>query len=164
MKHGELKQGTLRAYLDGEIDSGQAVAVDQHLRSCTVCQGELATLRDNAALCARAASIGCRSCPRQITQRRPGPRFRRRGRIGWIRSRIGGPWGGDCPSPVRGLGVAAVILVLTVAPVRAWAESLLAIFRVERFTILEIDPSALKSNGLTKQPVAQSDDQPRSLR
>jgi hypothetical protein len=47
-----------------------------------------------------------------------------------------------------GLGVAAVILVLTVAPVRAWAESLLAIFRVQRLTVLEIDPSALKSNGL----------------
>ena len=46
------------------------------------------------------------------------------------------------------LGVIAVVLVLTVAPVRAWAESLLGIFRVERFTVLEIDPSALKGNAL----------------
>src|SRR5262249_40581943 len=46
------------------------------------------------------------------------------------------------------LGVAAAALVLTVAPVRAWAENLLAIFRVERFTILEINPSALKAEGL----------------
>ena len=38
--------------------------------------------------------------------------------------------------------------VLTVAPVRAWAESLLAIFRVERFTVLEINPAALKNDGL----------------
>jgi hypothetical protein len=45
-------------------------------------------------------------------------------------------------------GVAAVTLVLTVSPVRAWAENLLAIFRVERFTILEIDPATLKSEGL----------------
>jgi hypothetical protein len=37
---------------------------------------------------------------------------------------------------------------LTVAPVRAWAESLLAIFRVERVTVLEIDPATLKKNGL----------------
>jgi hypothetical protein len=42
----------------------------------------------------------------------------------------------------------AVVLVLTVAPVRAWAESLLGIFRVERFTVLEIDPYAFKGNGL----------------
>ena len=34
------------------------------------------------------------------------------------------------------------------APVRAWAESLLAIFRVEHFTILEIDPVALKGDAL----------------
>jgi hypothetical protein len=46
------------------------------------------------------------------------------------------------------LGAIAVVLVLTVAPVRAWAESLLGIFRVERFTVLEIDPSALKGNAL----------------
>src|SRR6202012_1265193 len=46
------------------------------------------------------------------------------------------------------LGAVAVVLVLTVAPVRAWAESLLGIFRVERFTVLEIDPSALKGNAL----------------
>lgn len=46
------------------------------------------------------------------------------------------------------LGVFAVVLVLTVAPVRAWAESLLGIFRIERFTVLEIDPASFKSNGL----------------
>jgi hypothetical protein len=46
-----------------------------------------------------------------------------------------------------------VVLVLTVAPVRAWAESLLGIFRVERFTVLEIDPSALKGNALQKNPL-----------
>ena len=46
------------------------------------------------------------------------------------------------------VGVAVMVLVLTVAPVRAWAESLLAIFRVERFTVLEINPAALKNNGL----------------
>jgi hypothetical protein len=46
------------------------------------------------------------------------------------------------------VGVAVVLLVLTVAPVRAWAESLLAVFRVERFTVLEINPAALKNNGL----------------
>ena len=52
MKHAELKEGTLRAYLDGEIDSEQVSAVDQHLKSCTACQGELATLRDRV-VCVR---------------------------------------------------------------------------------------------------------------
>ena len=44
-----------------------------------------------------------------------------------------------------GLSIAALVLVLTVGPVRAWAESLLGIFRVERFTVLEIDSSAVKA-------------------
>ena len=48
------------------------------------------------------------------------------------------------------LGIAAVVAVLTVAPIRAWAENLLAIFRVERFTVLEINPAALKSEGSGK--------------
>ena len=51
------------------------------------------------------------------------------------------------------LGVSAVVVVLTVAPVRAWAESLLGIFRVERFTVLEIDPSTLQRNGGQNNPL-----------
>ncbi|HEV2709952.1 MAG TPA: hypothetical protein VGU67_07075 [Edaphobacter sp.] len=47
-----------------------------------------------------------------------------------------------------GLGIAAIVLVLTMAPVRAWAESLLAVFRVQHFTVLDINPATLKSNGL----------------
>jgi hypothetical protein len=41
-----------------------------------------------------------------------------------------------------------VVLVLTVAPVRAWAESLLAVFRIQRVSIVEINPAAMKNNGL----------------
>ena len=35
----------------------------------------------------------------------------------------------------------------------AWAESLLAIFRVQRVTVLEIDPAAMKNNGLKNNQV-----------
>jgi hypothetical protein len=39
-------------------------------------------------------------------------------------------------------------LFWTVAPVRSWAESLLAIFRVEHFTVLELNPASLKDTSL----------------
>ena len=47
MKHA--KTGTLRAYLDGQLDSGQGSAVEQHFKSCAVCERELATLSNQAA-------------------------------------------------------------------------------------------------------------------
>ena len=41
MKHEEVNQGVLRAYLDGELDSKRLFEVEQHLQSCSVCSGEV---------------------------------------------------------------------------------------------------------------------------
>lgn len=38
----------------------------------------------------------------------------------------------------------AAILIMTVAPIRGWAENLLAIFRIEHFTVLEVNPDAAR--------------------
>jgi anti-sigma factor RsiW len=46
MKHTDT--GTLRAYLDGQLDPSKGAAIE-HLKSCAVCEGELKTLRDHAA-------------------------------------------------------------------------------------------------------------------
>jgi anti-sigma factor RsiW len=46
MKHTDT--GTLRAYLDGQLDPAKHAAIE-HLKSCAVCEGELKTLRDHAA-------------------------------------------------------------------------------------------------------------------
>ena len=50
MKHEEVNQGVLRAYLDGEPHSTRLFAVEQHLQGCRVCSGEVAILRNRAAL------------------------------------------------------------------------------------------------------------------
>ena len=42
MKHAET--GTLQAYLDGQFDSGQGAAVEQHVKGCALCERELGTL------------------------------------------------------------------------------------------------------------------------
>ena len=147
MKHAEVNQGVLRGYLDGELDSGRLSAVEQHLKSCNVCSGELATLRDHAAR-VREGLDQLPQLPDADNSATAWSAFQKK-REDWMDSRQN-RWtvwqkfslAGGC------VGVAVIVLVLTVAPVRAWAESLLAIFRVERFTVLEINPAALKNNGL----------------
>jgi len=145
MKHAQ--EGTLRAYLDGQLDLAQVAAVEQHLKSCAVCQGEQATLRDHATRVREgldrlpewpgADSPATAWADFQKKREAAMDRDQNGWSLGWRLSLVGG-----------GLAATAVILLLTVAPVRVGAESLLAIFRVERFTILEIDPSTLKSKGL----------------
>jgi len=147
MKHAEVNQGVLRGYLDGELDSGRLSAVEQHLKSCNVCSGELATLRNHAAR-VREGLDQLPELPDADNSATAWSAFQKK-REDWMDSRQN-RWtvwqklslAGGC------VGIALLVLVLTVAPVRAWAESLLAIFRVERFTILEINPAALKNNGL----------------
>jgi len=146
MKH-EVDQGVLRAYLDGELDSERFSAVEQHLHNCSVCSVEVSTLRNHAA-CVRDGLDRLPGLPDADTSTRVWAAFQKKRdeRMDSEQNR----WAlwqklslaGGC------LGVAAAALVLTVAPVRAWAENLLAIFRVERFTILEINPAALKTEGL----------------
>jgi hypothetical protein len=149
MTHAET--GTLRAYLDGQLDAGEVSAVEQHLQSCALCQAQQTTLRGHAALV------------RDGFDRLPGLSHAGDTTAAWAafekkredwsdlgRSRWALPqsWGQRLSLAGAGLAVAAVVLVLTVGPIRAWAEGLLAIFRVERFTILEIDPATLKGNRL----------------
>lgn len=147
MKHAEVNQGMLRAYLDGQLDSERLSAVEQHVKSCNVCSGELATLRQHAAH-VRDGLDQLPELPDANNSATAWSAFQKK-REDWMDSRHNS-WtlwqklslAGGC------VGVAVMVLVLTVAPVRAWAESLLAIFRVERFTVLEINPAALKNNGL----------------
>jgi anti-sigma factor RsiW len=145
MKHAEI--GTLRAYLDGQLDSRNLAAVEQHVKSCAVCERELGTLRDHAAR-VRDGLDRLPELPGVDNSAMAWAAFQKK-REDWMeREQNWWSWGRRLSLAGAGLGLVAVVLVLTVAPVRAWAESLLGIFRVERFTILEIDPSALKGNGL----------------
>ncbi len=147
MKHGEVNQGMLRAYLDGQLDSGQVPAIEQHLEGCAACREELAILRGHATrvqdglnrLPESAETANTAIAWAAFQKKREDYMESERNRWTWLQK---------LSLASGGLAVAAVVLVLTVAPVRAWAESLLAIFRVQRVTILEINPAAMKNNGL----------------
>lgn len=147
MKHGEVNHGMLRAYLDGQLDPGQVPAIEQHLEGCAACREELAILRSHAASvhdCLNGLPESAETANTAIAwaafqKKREDYMERERNRWTWLQK---------LSLASGGLAVTAVVLVLTVAPVRAWAESLLAIFRVQRVTILEINPADIKTNGL----------------
>jgi hypothetical protein len=149
MKH--VDTGTLRAYLDGQLDDGQLDpakrAAIEHLESCAVCEGELAALRAHAVQ-VRDGLDQLPELPSADNSAIAWAAFQNK-REEWM-ERHQSQWSLGRRLSLAGaaLGAIAVVLVLTVAPVRAWAESLLGIFRVERFTVLEIDPAALKGNAL----------------
>ena len=144
MKHADT--GTLRAYLNGQLDPEQHAAIE-HLKSCAVCEGELKTLRDHAAR-VRDGLDRLPELPNADNSAMAWAAFQNK-REDWMENHQD-RWSLGRRLSLAGaaLGAIAVVLVLTVAPVRAWAESLLGIFRVEHFTVLEIDPSALKGNAL----------------
>jgi hypothetical protein len=149
MKHADT--GTLRAYLDGQLDPAQHADIE-HLKSCAVCEAELKSLRDHAAR-VRDGLDRLPESPSVDNSAIAWAAFNNK-REEWMETKQS--WwslGRRLSVAAAALGALAVVLVLTVAPVRAWAESLLGIFRVERFTVLEIDPSALKGNALQNNPL-----------
>ena len=128
MKHTE--KGTLRAYLDSQLDPGKLAAVEHHVKSCGACERELATLREGAA-CVRDGLDRLPELPAMDNSAMAWARFQKK-REDWM-EREQNRWSWERKLSLAGacLGVVAVVVVLTVAPVRAWAESLLGIFRVE---------------------------------
>ncbi len=149
MKHADT--GTLRAYLDGQLDPAQHAAIE-HLKNCAACEAELKLLREHAAR-VRDGLDRLPELPGVDNSAIAWAAFQNK-REEWMETKQS--WwslGRRVSLAGAALCALAVVLVLTVAPVRAWAESLLGIFRVERFTVLEIDPSALKGNALQNNPL-----------
>jgi hypothetical protein len=136
MKH--IREGTLQAYLDGELVEEVHEQVRHHLAQCDRCGERLAMLsEEDRWVEERIASTapGRQAAPRpqhvltKIYQERDGgsetmfERLTRRQRRALV-------------------GVLAAIIVvgaLSLAPVRAWASEFLGIFRVERFVVATVD-------------------------
>ena len=142
MIHAETGPGLLRSYLDNELESARRSAVSEHLNHCQSCATELDALRDHAA-CVHDLFSHLPSLPEPGHSARTWATLESRRddwasaeRPRWTLARTLSLAGGA-------LSIAAVILILTVAPVRAWAENLLSVFRVQRLTVLEIDPNTL---------------------
>ena len=154
-------EGTLRAYMDGELNAEACAAVAAHLRGCSACRRELESLASRAsatshylqALSPRGAEL---PAPAPVALARlydhladerpvPQPEGRRDLTGGWVEmfqrmfnTRYRAAW--------AGLAAIVVIAVLfTLAPVQAAASQFLGLFRVRKFAAISVNPASLQS-------------------
>lgn len=142
MRH--LREGQLHAYQDGALAPGERARVQAHLSTCARCAAvarrvqargthvhELleSTAPDHAPLATEAAWVRYRAHQEKREAAMRQNVFSRRYRSAWIAAGL----------------IVALAVSFSFAPVRAWANGLLQLFRVQRIQFVEIDASQLAS-------------------
>lgn len=141
-----LSDGEIRAYLDNEIAEEDAQQVSSHLGTCARCQTRLENIsiqgqrvdRNLAVLDPQndesppSASIAYSQFDKKYSSKESTNMldriFNRQNRFAWV-----------------ALGVIAILVLAFAFPqVRAIGSSFLGLFRVEQFTVLQIDPDELE--------------------
>ena len=160
MKHSEMSTGILRSYLDGQLDSEGADAAGQHIETCSACQDELVVLRE----CAASVHASIDQLPRLSGARDAGAAAtawaafqREREQVMDTEQSRWSLWKVSTLA-CGGFAVSLLVVLLIWAPARLWAEELLSVFRVQHFTVLELDPSmgnGLQNNQLVNQAVSR---------
>ena len=143
MKRSGIDTGMLRMYVDHELEHETEAAVAGHIAACADCQAEVKALNYRA----ESVRTGLNSLPEAVNADATAAWNSFRVRINEAR----GPrrilrtplqiWS----TAAAGLVATAVVVVVTVAPLRAWAENLLSIFRVEHVAVVDIGSGMLKS-------------------
>ena len=142
-----MDDGILRARLDGELAGTELEGVDQHLASCTDCRKRFEKL---SAETARTQGLLAALVPAggDNTVSPAGAYAQFKGQFEAAEERkptgisrlFAARW-----RPVWGLAAAAVVgaALVGVAPVRLWAERVLAMLRVQKIAVVSIDITTL---------------------
>ena len=160
MTHSEVNAGMLRSWMDGALSADQAEAISMHLGECASCRATLQTLQSREA----AVRSAMDELPGSSGGQDGGQDDVARGWAAFNRKRdesqhqqwrwsAAKSWG-----LAAGAACATALLLLTVGPVRAWAQEILAIFRVEHFTVLAVNPELganLENNHMLNQSVSR---------
>jgi Putative zinc-finger len=145
-------EGLLRAHIDGELSAEETDAVEQHLCSCDVCRNRLAGITAQAELVrqklhallpesagipldATLAYAHCRQ--RESTELNEQDTGKDHMLSVWKRPL----WSGAAAA-------CALVLLLSFAPGRTWAQKFLAMLRVQKLAVVPVDFSAIP-NGST---------------
>jgi hypothetical protein len=146
-------EGTLYAYLDQELASEAGQALAAHVRSCPSCREALVSLEQSrratraplASLEAPPAAFAAPSLALQRFRQRlaqpeaPLARWRFDSMFYALRRRR---WG---PAVAAALLVAILASGLAISPVRAAASRFLGIFRVQKFTVIQVNSQQLEA-------------------
>jgi len=146
--NGHLDEGTIRAFLDGEIE--EAVEIQAHLAVCAECQARAAGLKARQEQVSRhiqslAPNIQVSAIPTAAARARLSARLANR------EKEYTTMWRRLTAPAYRPAWIAAVIvLVLGVSlafpPVRALATNFLGIFRIQQVTAVPVNPQNLPTN------------------
>ncbi len=142
MNHNGIDTGMLRAYLDREFKGEDESAVTAHIATCHECQAEVKILSERLA----SVRTGLDYLPQAANPDGTAAWFAFRAAMNgqyrqpsvWTPLRI---WS----TAAAGLLATAAALLISVAPLRAWAEDLLSIFRVEHVAVVDIGSGMLKT-------------------
>ena len=136
--------GTLQGYLDNALLPQEHAAVEEHLASCAACREDLAALRQQGMDMAGQLTVLDPPAARIPDGRRAMARF-------WAQAQPARPTGRAVSRPWRWrwataavAAVAIVAVLFSIAPVRQAAADLLGIFRVQKFTVIPVDPARLE--------------------
>lgn len=142
-----LHDGILRARLDGELAGSELEVVNQHLVVCADCRSRLEKLstvaaRTEALLASLASKEGEPDPAAAYAQFSAQFREAPEPKASWINRLFAPRW-----RPVWGLAAAAVAIAILVGigPIRLLAQRVLAMLRVQKITVVSIDPTTLMS-------------------
>jgi hypothetical protein len=144
-----IHDGILRARLDGELADAELREVNQHLAVCPDCRDRFEKLSSGKAhtedLLATLAPAGSDAAINPaIAYAQFSSQFGMSGepKASWIARLFAPRW-----RPAWGLAAAAVLVAILVGvnPVRMWAQRVLAMLRIQKITVVSIDPTTLMS-------------------
>lgn len=142
--------GMLRARIDNELIEADLEQITQHLASCAACRCRMGKLANDttrvheslAALTPRPEPVFVDAISAYAAFRNePAAEPQQEG--SWLEHLFARRW-----RPAWGLIAAAAIvgIFLGFSPARIWAQRILAMLRVQKITVVSIDPSTLVSN------------------
>jgi hypothetical protein len=145
-----IHDGILRAYIDGELSGAELAGVTEHLVSCADCRGLFEKLRAERAQTENLLATLALAADSLATN--PAMAYAQFNRQfgtasepkATLIARLFAPhwrpaWG------LAGLAIVVAILV-SVNPVRTWAQRILAMLRVQKIQVVTIDPTTLMSS------------------
>ncbi len=153
-------EGTLRAYLDGELEAAQIERVAVHLRLCAACRWQLDALSARSASARRAmdvlaprpseaplpASVALARLKQAAAQSRRAATQQQRNLAALLRTGVENMFSNKFRPVWATLAIIAVIGILSsFAPVRAAASQFLGLFRVRKFAVISINPQTLEN-------------------
>jgi hypothetical protein len=140
-------EGRLRAYLDGELPALERAPIAAHLASCAACRDALERLKRAAAfasvrLSASDAGPDARASLARLSQHVHAFEHSNIQRSKPMQSTSF--WSGRRNMLAALAAVVAVLSLLVLPPVRAAADQLLSIFRVQKVVFVPVDPERVR--------------------